>query len=45
MEYTIRAQFTPKNSKDYVFDDKMQDRYAGVSLFRGSRKVYIYQPY
>lgn len=45
MEYTLRAQFTPKNSKDYVFDEKMHGRYAGVSLFRGSRKVYVYQPY
>jgi hypothetical protein len=36
MEYTIRAQFTPKNSKDYVFDEKMHNRYVGVSLFRGS---------
>ena len=45
MEYTLRAQFTPKNSKDYVFDERIHGRYAGVSLFRGSRKVYVYQPY
>jgi hypothetical protein len=42
MEYTLRAQFRPKNESDYCFDDKLPKRYVGVSLFRGSRKVYIY---
>lgn len=45
MEYTLRAQFKPKNPNDYVFDEKLPKRYEGVSLFRGSRKVYIYQPH
>lgn len=44
MEYTLRAQFKPKNPNDYCFDEKLPKRYEGVSLFRGSRKVYIYQP-
>ena len=30
---------------DYCFDEKIHDRYQGVSLFRGSRKLYIYHPY
>lgn len=44
MEYTIRAQFTPTKQADYCFDG-IQDRYKGVSLFRGSRKVRIYKEY
>lgn len=43
MEYTLRTQFKPKNEADYCFDEKIPKRYEGVSLFRGSRKVYIYQ--
>lgn len=44
MEYTLRAQMTPLNPKDYVTDEKLEKRFQDVSLFRGSRKVYIYQP-
>jgi hypothetical protein len=44
MEYTLRAQFVPTNKDDYCFDPKIHNRYHGISLFRGSRKVFIYKP-
>jgi len=34
---------TPLNPKDFVVDEKIPKRYKDVSLFRGSRKIYVYQ--
>ena len=44
VEYTIRAQFTPKDSALYVDHPTLPGKYSNVSVFRGSRRLYIYQP-
>lgn len=43
VEYTVRAQFTPTIAAMYVTDKLFPSMYPNVSLFRGSRKVYVYQ--
>ena len=43
-EYTLRAQFTPTDAKFYVHDSNLKNKFQNVSLFRGSRKVFISQP-
>ena len=44
VEYTLRAQFTPLNPKMYVYDPVLSNKFQNVSLFRGSRKVFVYYP-
>lgn len=44
VEYTLRAQFTPRDPGLYVDHPILQGMHWNVSLFRGSRKVSIYQP-
>lgn len=44
VEYTLRAQFTPSNPKAYVYDPLFTAAYSNVSMFRGSRKVFVYRP-
>ena len=42
VEYTLRAQFTPRDPSLYVDHPILQGMHWNVSLFRGSRKVSIY---
>ena len=44
VEYTIRAQFTPRDPSLYVDHPTLPGKYSNVSVFRGSRRLYIYQP-
>lgn len=44
VEYTIRAQFTPRDHRNFVDHPTFPNKYENVSLFRGSRRVMIYQP-
>mmetsp|Transcript_38493 Transcript_38493/g.50463 ORF Transcript_38493/g.50463 Transcript_38493/m.50463 type:complete len:165 (+) Transcript_38493:100-594(+) len=43
VEYTLRAQFTPRDPQNYVDHPALAGMHWNVSLFRGSRKIYIYQ--
>jgi len=42
VEYTVRAQFTPTTAVGFVADRRFPLKYKQISLFRGSRKLYIY---
>ena len=42
VEYTVRAQFTPSTAAGYVADRRFPTKYKDISLFRGSRKLYVY---
>ena len=44
VEYTIRSQFTPRDPSLYVDHPTLPGKYSNVSVFRGSRRLYIYQP-
>jgi len=44
IEYTLRAQFTPREPSHYVDHPQLPGTHWNVSMFRGSRKVFIYQP-
>ena len=44
VEYTLRAQLVPLRSKDLVTDIRLPNRFINVSIYRGSRKIQIYQP-
>jgi hypothetical protein len=41
VEYSVRAQFTPTLSNEMVTDLRLPKRFANVSLYRGSRTIYI----
>ena len=43
VEYTLRAQFTPNNQANYVDHPIVPSKFWNVSLFRGSRRVCIYE--
>ena len=43
VEYTIRAQFTPRDPKFYVDHPLFPNKHWNVSLFRGSRRILIYK--
>ena len=45
VEYTLRAQFTPRDPNLYVDHPTLPGKYWNVSVFRGSRRLNIYQPY
>ena len=36
---------TPVDPKNYVKDSRFPNKFGKISLFRGSRTVYIYKPY
>jgi len=42
VEYTVRAQFTPLTATGFVADRRFPLKYKNISLFRGSRKLYVY---
>ena len=42
VEYTIRAQFTPRDHKHFVDHPKFPKKYENISIFRGSRRIHIY---
>jgi hypothetical protein len=42
VEYTVRAQFIPRSKKDFVVDARIPELHQNVSLFRGSRKIFVY---
>lgn len=42
VEYTVRAQFTPTTAAGLVADRRFPLKYKNISLFRGSRKLYVY---
>ena len=42
VEYTVRAQFIPRNVRDFVVDARIPDRYRNISIFRGSQKILVY---
>ena len=44
VEYTLRAQFTPRDSSKFVDHPVVPGKFWNVSLFRGSRKISIYKP-
>ena len=44
VEYTIRAQFSPRDPALYVDHPTLAGKYSNVSVFRGSRRVHVYQP-
>lgn len=45
VEYTVRAQFIPRSARDFVVDARIPDRFRNISIFRGSRKILVYQPF
>ena len=45
VEYTLRAQFTPRNPALFVDHPTLPGKYWNVSVFRGSRKINIFQPH
>ena len=45
VEYTVRAQFIPNNPRDYATDSRIPERYQNISIYRGSRKILVYQPF
>lgn len=42
VEYTIRAQMTPRDHRNFVDHPNFPRKYDNVSLFRGSRRIHIY---
>jgi hypothetical protein len=42
VEYTVRAQYTPTTAAGYVADRRFPLKYKNISLFRGSRKLFVY---
>ena len=44
VEYTLRAQFTPRDPNLYVDHPELPGTHWNISLFRGSRSVQIFQP-
>ena len=42
VEYTVRAQFTPVSAAGFVADRRFPLKYKNISLFRGSRKLFVY---
>ena len=44
VEYTIRAQFLPTNKEQFAHDIRFPNKFKDISIFRGSRKVYVYHP-
>lgn len=45
VEYSLRAQFTPRDPAHFVDHPVLQGKYWNVSVFRGSRRIQIYQPH
>ena len=45
VEYTLRAQFIPRSKRMYAVDVRFPKKYENISLFRGSRKIYVYKQY
>lgn len=44
VEYTLRAQFTPRNTAMFVDHPLLPGTHWDVSAFRGSRRIFVYQP-
>lgn len=45
IEYTMRAQFTTPNPKDYVVDARLPQRFTNVSIYRGHRTLFVYSKF
>ena len=43
VEYTLRAQFSPRDTNQYIDHPVNPGKFWNVSLFRGSRRIHIYQ--
>lgn len=41
VEYTVRAQLTPVYAVEMVTDMRLPQRFSDVSLYRGSRVLYV----
>ena len=42
VEYTVRAQLTPRDHRNFVDHPNFPSKYDNVSMFRGSRRIHMY---